>query len=73
MVYSGVTYRLLLIFVFMLLYFLPVWYALSRNKTNIKRIFLMNVFLGWTCVGWCIALYLSTRIHKYDDVYRLTS
>jgi Superinfection immunity protein len=38
------------------LYFLPSIIALARSKRNLLAIFLLNFFLGWTAVGWVVAL-----------------
>lgn len=38
------------------LYFLPWLCALMRGRTNTGSIFLLNLFLGWTLVGWVVAL-----------------
>jgi hypothetical protein len=42
-------------FVF-LFYFLPAILAFARNKRDTTSILLLNLFLGWTFVGWVIAL-----------------
>lgn len=44
---------LLVVFVIPL-YFLPS--ILGRNKANRTAIFALNFFLGWTFVGWVVAL-----------------
>lgn len=36
------------------LYFLPAF--LARNKPNFTAILLVNLFLGWTFIGWVVAL-----------------
>jgi Superinfection immunity protein len=36
------------------LYFLPSF--LARERRNFAAIFLFNFFLGWTFIGWIIAL-----------------
>lgn len=36
------------------LYFLPAF--LARNKSNFTAILLVNLFLGWTFIGWIVAL-----------------
>lgn len=36
-------------------YFAPTLVACVRGKKNIKFIFLINHFLGWTLVGWAVA------------------
>jgi Superinfection immunity protein len=38
------------------LLFLPTLVAKSRKHPNILPIFLVNLFFGWTFVGWLIAL-----------------
>ena len=37
-----------------LLYFLPT--IVGRDKRDSTAIFLLNLFLGWTAIGWVIAL-----------------
>jgi Superinfection immunity protein len=39
-----------------LFYFLPSIVALARNKRDTTSIFILNLFLGWTAIGWVIAL-----------------
>lgn len=36
------------------LYFLPAF--LARNKPNFTGVLLLNIFAGWTFIGWIIAL-----------------
>jgi hypothetical protein len=38
------------------LFFLPSIVARSRDHPDATAIFALNVFLGWTVVGWAIAL-----------------
>jgi len=38
------------------MYFLPSIIALMRSKQDIFAIFLLNLFLGWSVVGWIVAL-----------------
>ena len=38
------------------LYFLPSLIAGSRHVHERTAITLFNLFLGWTCIGWFIAL-----------------
>jgi hypothetical protein len=37
-------------------YFLPSLIALLRSKRDILAIVLLNFFLGWTLIGWVVAL-----------------
>jgi len=38
------------------IYFLPDWVAQSRGHPNRGSIFVLNLFLGWTFLGWVAAL-----------------
>jgi hypothetical protein len=39
-----------------LMYFLPSVVAFARNKRDTTSIVLLNIFLGWSVIGWVIAL-----------------
>ncbi|MEY5028044.1 MAG: hypothetical protein RLZ63_359 [Pseudomonadota bacterium] len=43
-----------------ILYFLPSIVAAYRNHPNVAGILILNVFLGWTLLGWVGALIWST-------------
>jgi FtsH-binding integral membrane protein len=38
------------------LYFFPATKAYQEKRTNRQAILVLNVFLGWTLVGWVVAL-----------------
>ena len=38
------------------LYFLPSFMAYSRKHLNLGAVFVFNLFLGWTFLGWVICL-----------------
>jgi len=38
------------------MYFLPSLIAIVRSKRDILGIVLLNFFLGWTFIGWDVAL-----------------
>jgi hypothetical protein len=44
------------VFVVLLFYFMPSIVAWSRRRPNRGAVFALNLFLGWTLVGWVIAL-----------------
>lgn len=48
----------LLVFVFVA-YFLPTFIAARRNHPNGNGIGILNIFLGWTFIGWLVALIWS--------------
>ena len=37
-------------------YFLPIIIAAIRGHNNCLSIFILNLLLGWTFVGWVVAL-----------------
>jgi hypothetical protein len=39
-----------------ILYFLPAIIAFGRSKRDAGSILVLNFFLGWTAIGWVIAL-----------------
>jgi hypothetical protein len=41
------------------LYFLPSIVAYSRRSLNKAPILVVNVFLGWTFIGWVVALAMA--------------
>ena len=45
----------------LLFYFLPSIIAAAQQKRDLLSIFLLNLFLGWTLVGWVIALVWSVK------------
>jgi uncharacterized membrane protein len=51
------------VFIFFLvcfiLYFFPSIMAIKKNHNNLAGIMILNVFLGWTLVGWVAAMIWS--------------
>ena len=47
---------LLMLIVVFVLYFIPVCVALSNNHRQTVAIVILNLFLGWTLLGWVGAL-----------------
>jgi hypothetical protein len=43
------------------MYFLPSLIALARSKRDIVAIILLNFFLGWTLIGWVVALVWAVK------------
>lgn len=44
-----------------LMYFLPSIIALAKSKRDLLAIFLLNLFLGWSVIGWFVALIWAAR------------
>ena len=57
---------LLILFIagFAVIYFLPTIIAAARNKKSILGIFLLNLFLGWSFIGWVVALVWSVMVDR---------
>ena len=53
------------------LYFLPTIIALLRGHLSALAIFLLNLFLGWTLIGWIVALVWSCTANTSANLYRL--
>jgi hypothetical protein len=43
------------------MYFLPSIIAIARSKRDITAIVLLNFFLGWTMIGWVVALVWAVK------------
>ena len=43
------------------MYFLPSIIALARSKRDTAAIVLLNLFLGWTLIGWVVALVWAVK------------
>ncbi len=57
------------------IHFLPTIIAALRNSRNVVGIFLLNLFLGWTVIGWIVALIWALRsdpkyVYAYPPTYR---
>ncbi len=44
------------------LYFLPTIIAGFRKKTNFTSILLLNFFLGWSLIGWVVAIVWAASV-----------
>ncbi|MFZ0760053.1 MAG: superinfection immunity protein [Candidatus Sulfotelmatobacter sp.] len=43
------------------MYFLPTIIAFARSKRDATAILLLNFFLGWTMIGWVVALVWAVK------------
>ena len=50
-----------------LLYFLPS--IIAHRKHAFMGVFLLNLFLGWTVIGWFAALIWACTAEEYPRVY----
>lgn len=52
----GIIFLIIGLAVGIFIYFFPSFVAYYRGKKNTTAIFILNLFLGWTIIGWVIAL-----------------
>jgi hypothetical protein len=45
----------------LVMYFLPSIIAFAKSKRDGLSIFLLNFFLGWSVIGWIIALVWAAK------------
>jgi hypothetical protein len=43
------------------MYFLPTIIAFARHKRDTTAILLLNFFLGWSVIGWIVALVWAAK------------
>ena len=55
----GFTIGITLLAILVIPYFLPTIVALARRHHNALAIFMTNLLLGWTALGWIVALIWS--------------
>jgi Superinfection immunity protein len=53
-----ITYLIVLV-VGVLLYLLPTLVASRRNARNMGSVAVINILLGWTVIGWVVALAMA--------------
>jgi hypothetical protein len=46
------------------LYFLPSIVAVARKVTHQGSVIVINLFLGWTFIGWVVALAMAFRTRQ---------
>lgn len=51
-------------------YMLPWAIAATRGKSNSGAIGLLNLLLGWTLIGWIVALVMACASHQSVAVAR---
>lgn len=58
---SGGVGAVLVVFILIGFYFLPTTVAVSRKVSDQGSVAVINFFLGWTLVGWVVALAMACR------------
>jgi type VI protein secretion system component VasK len=57
---------ILFIAIAVIVYFIPNWIAIARKHHNGNAIFVTNLLLGWTALGWIAALIWSLTAVKQE-------
>jgi Superinfection immunity protein len=62
-------------FTFILIYFVPTIAAMTSKSSSFQAIFILNLFFGWSGIGWLVALGWAVSPPKKDrrPAYRITS
>ncbi|MCL1885621.1 MAG: superinfection immunity protein [Dehalococcoidia bacterium] len=55
----GSVFVIIISIISVVIYFLPTIIAVLRHHRNALAVFLVNLFFGWTFIGWVIALIWS--------------
>lgn len=58
---AGILGGLLLVVIILGLYFLPTIIGANRKVVNVGSVFAINLLLGWTLIGWAVALAMALR------------
>lgn len=61
MEFTGLFLLIALFTVAIAIYVLPTVVAKMNNRPNFKSIFLLNLLLGWSLIGWGVALIWAAR------------
>lgn len=64
----GVTAVMTVLFTLFLLYWLPTLVAVARHTPSALGVAALNFFLGWTVVGWFLALIWALAAHPQQQV-----
>jgi hypothetical protein len=58
----GMTLLAIICIAALMFYFLPS--LIGRKKKNANAIFILNLLLGWTFIGWVVALVWAVTVEK---------
>jgi hypothetical protein len=58
---AGAVAGLVIIAILIALYFIPLIVAVLRKVPNVGSVGVVNFFLGWTFIGWVVALAMACR------------
>ena len=61
---GGFAVAAFIVIIVFVLYIIPTLVALGRRKTNFASICALNLFLGWSLIGWVIALVWALAVDR---------
>jgi hypothetical protein len=67
---AGVVGVIVVVVVGFVFYLIPTGIAVLRNHPNGVPIFVVNLLLGWICIGWIVALVWSLTAMDESKHYR---
>ena len=62
------TWQIIILIIFIALYFLPYIIAKLRKIKNSMSVFWLNLFLGWTVVGYSVLLFYAALTSVTKEV-----
>ena len=63
---AGIVILIIIFLVCLAFYFLPSIIAIARHKKQYVAIFMLNLFTGWTGIGWLSSLIWSVLKENSD-------
>ena len=61
-------WQLFIVLLFIAAYFLPFIIALIRNVRNKTSVFFLNLFLGWTVIGFFVLIFYASLTNTTSNV-----
>ena len=61
-------WQLFIVLLFIVLYFLPFIIALIRDVRNKTSVFFLNLFLGWTVIGFFVLVFYASLTNSTSNV-----
>ena len=64
----GLVFAVAFVFIALALYFLPAIIAYKRNHHNRLAILMVDLLVGWSFLGWCVALVWACTAVKQESI-----
>jgi hypothetical protein len=58
--FLSILISILFILILITIYILPIIIAIIRKHNNLSPVILVNIFFGWSVIGWIVSLIWST-------------